>query len=1430
MQWSAAAVLLAVGLAGCGGGSGDAPTVESAVPGAATIGQSGGRVNLADGAEVVFPPKALGADIRVAITKDSTGAPPLPPSAESAGAVYTITPHGGRFNTHVEVAIPVERAPAAANEQLLLLTAQPGDTQWTVLSGATYSNGKLRAPVMHFSYFRAIVLVDVVMPTLTSTINDAYLFEPIHLPRTNNVGGPGVNTISADFQFDDRNSGASVLGIYSAASMWSQMVMEARLTYPAAASRSVTRLPNATSFRVCRPVSMGHDGAQWRVLREGAPTPLTGVWHNPLDRRPATTYPGNPSRKTLPYAPFEGTEPRPRELFERALKPGFGAVHFFGDSVAPTRGDFMPTGSDDPWATAPQGNIIDDDTYIWHGSMSFDPAVHNGRVQIETSVPTDCNLNVQAVPIAFRLNINVDAAGRVSNPGYLGVRPDAEVVAVGNGDTAVIPFVEIAADSSFSIRWEYSTDPVNWQGQPVPSERIQRGADRQGNFSNGNALGQERPYSIVINNAQLRDAGYYRAWACAKPAGTFCFSYAPAQLAVHTAPPLIALQPVPQTVAVGQTATFTARGLPSGPIGWVINSVSAPTVQWQRRSVVDAAFNIGGWTNIAGATSTDPSNPWRTSYTTPATTAADHGYLYRALFTTSVGTTATEPAVLVVVAPQAAQAPVVTGQPASQNVVIGSTATFVVTVTGTQPMNYQWRKNGASIPGANSATLTLPNVSTQDDANYDIVITNQGGTVTSSAARLTVTPAPGQPQPPQILAAPVSISVAAGNAANFAVAVSGTGPLTYQWLKNGAVINGATTAAFTISPVALADAGSYAVRVTNAQGSVTSAAAALTVTSAPGPVATAPIIAMQPISLAVPPGAGATLAVAVTGTAPFTYQWLRNGEPVAGGTGAMLHFPTVTALDAGQYTVVITNSAGNATSTSAQLIVAGAPVITAQPLNASVATGASASFSVTANGDALRYQWLRNGVAIAGATSATYTTPALTLSDSGAVFSVVVYNAAGVALSSSAVLTVTAPPAAPTWTMPMALSAAGSQADMAAVGAAVDGRATVAWIEYSTTDQQYNMMASRWSGTAWSGAELAETLGANIATALSNGAYTPAVCVGPGGATAIGFGFAQSTTQYIGGLSRFNGSWVSQTIPSRGDPPAIAASADGTLAMLVFNDWAIRSRVMPLGSTAAPAEPLPDPSSATTYFPSVAPLGPSNFVAAWGTSTGIRVNTFDSGAGAWGAPVSLLAPGSGPYPGVVAGGTGGSALAAWTMLGSDYEVFAARYSGGAWSAPIKLAPQPGENIVEQRDSQEAAVSAAVDAAGNAYVAWVQRSTADSNRRPIRVRRCAAAQPLTACEAAVELDTRQERAMTPAVAVAPNGDVFVAWVSENAQGDYEMRVAHRGAGGWTAPVTVGPADSRSRRSPALAVDGTGRAVLAWDHPEGSSRRIFVARTQ
>ena len=204
--------------------------------------------------------------------------------------------------------------------------------------------------------------------------------------------------------------------------------------------------------------------------------------------------------------------------------------------------------------------------------------------------------------------------------------------------------------------------------------------------------------------------------------------------------------------------------------------------------------------------------------------------------------------------------------------------------------------------------------------------------------------------------------------------------MTYQWKKNGAAISGATSSTYTTPAETTADNNAqFTAEVSNTAGNATSNAAMLTVTSS----TVAPAITTQPASQTVIAGKTASFTVAASGTAPMTYQWSKNGAAISGATSSTYTTPAETTTDNNaKFTVAVSNSAGSATSNAAVLTVtsaAVAPAISTQPASQTVIAGKTASFTVAATGTApLTYQWSKNGAAISGATSSTYTTPAET--------------------------------------------------------------------------------------------------------------------------------------------------------------------------------------------------------------------------------------------------------------------------------------------------------------------------------------------------------------------------------------------------------------------------------------------------------------------
>ena len=175
---------------------------------------------------------------------------------------------------------------------------------------------------------------------------------------------------------------------------------------------------------------------------------------------------------------------------------------------------------------------------------------------------------------------------------------------------------------------------------------------------------------------------------------------------------------------------------------------------------------------------------------------------------------------------------------------------------------------------------------------------------------------------------PQSQTVMAGSNVLFTVTAAGAGLLSYQWQFNGASIAGASNSSLVLTNVQTTNAGSYTVVVTNSLGSVTSAAAVLTVLVPPS-------ITSQPASVTNECTSTATFTVTASGTAPLSYQWYFNGGLVSNATGTSLAVANVHAAQQGNYAVVVTNSVGSVTSAPAALTVVDTtpPVITLNGAN-----------------------------------------------------------------------------------------------------------------------------------------------------------------------------------------------------------------------------------------------------------------------------------------------------------------------------------------------------------------------------------------------------------------------------------------------------------------------------------------------------------------
>ena len=202
----------------------------------------------------------------------------------------------------------------------------------------------------------------------------------------------------------------------------------------------------------------------------------------------------------------------------------------------------------------------------------------------------------------------------------------------------------------------------------------------------------------------------------------------------------------------------------------------------------------------------------------------------------------------------------------------------------------------------------------------------------------TNTPTPAATAPSITTQPAASQSVTEGGSAAFTVAASGNGTLSYQWKKGGADLAGKTAATLTLNPVALADAGSYTVLVTNTLNGTSQAALSTASVLTVNPAATAPSITTQPLATqTVAQGGSASFTLAATGNGTLSYQWtkggttLTNGGNLTGATTPTLSLASLQSSDAGTYACVVTNALNGTLATATThdaVLVVTAPIAT----------------------------------------------------------------------------------------------------------------------------------------------------------------------------------------------------------------------------------------------------------------------------------------------------------------------------------------------------------------------------------------------------------------------------------------------------------------------------------------------------------------------
>lgn len=370
---------------------------------------------------------------------------------------------------------------------------------------------------------------------------------------------------------------------------------------------------------------------------------------------------------------------------------------------------------------------------------------------------------------------------------------------------------------------------------------------------------------------------------------------------------------------------------------------------------------------------------------------------------------------------------ITTPLPAAQTNGLFTTFTLSITATGTPPLIYQWQTTNADgvqtnlnfhdksrFIGTTSNSLTILDAQLTNSGNYYIIVTNNWGAVTDSIALSIFS------FPPQITVPPTNQTVGVGDTVVFPVEATGTAPLHFQWQLNGTNYLHSfdlTNSELILTNVQLNEAGTYSIIVTNDYGSVTDSATLTVLTFAPQIVSAPPLFQTNGL------GTAFSLFINATGSPPLIYQWQFNGTNLTskdkGYTGVnsnALTFTDAQTNQSGNYTVIITNTWGLATTNINETIMPLAPQITTPPASATNGVGNLSYFTVTATGTSpLRYQWQLNGTNLPnkspyiGATNSTLILTNVQLSEAGT-YSIIVTNIYGSASTNASLTVLSFPP------------------------------------------------------------------------------------------------------------------------------------------------------------------------------------------------------------------------------------------------------------------------------------------------------------------------------------------------------------------------------------------------------------------------------------
>lgn len=185
-----------------------------------------------------------------------------------------------------------------------------------------------------------------------------------------------------------------------------------------------------------------------------------------------------------------------------------------------------------------------------------------------------------------------------------------------------------------------------------------------------------------------------------------------------------------------------------------------------------------------------------------------HAGLYSVVISNPYGVLSSRAAELIVHTP-----PAITLEPSSQAVPEGTAASFAVEATGSEPLTFEWTKDGGSVPGGNGPRLSIPAADSRDTGTYRVTVSNPWGTATSEAVTLSVGVAP------TILSQPVFHADVPNGGVVIGLSATGDHPLHYAWHEDQELIAQTAGSALYLPDREPATLGAVYVVVSNEHGS-----------------------------------------------------------------------------------------------------------------------------------------------------------------------------------------------------------------------------------------------------------------------------------------------------------------------------------------------------------------------------------------------------------------------------------------------------------------------------------------------------------------------------------------------------------------------------------------------------------------------------------